>query len=315
MDGVVFVGQDWWGWIIAGYLFLGGMAGASVPVAYYFWYRDGNKLVNYSGGIVAFLAMLVGVVLLVMDLGSPGNVMALATSPRLNLGSWMTIGTYIITLYMVATLAYTLQFAPNSSGLLARLKLARRNVTLLGLVTSALGLATAAYTGFLLAAARGVQFWNNPMLPVLFLASATSSGLCGTYCGIVAPILSWRVPQYKQVGTRVRLAIQRFEVYVLIGELFLLFAFLDIALWGPPGAAGPAREILYGSLAPAFWIGVVIIGIVLPLALLLGYTLRVKEENFKVELASALVGWAVVIGGLLLRFIVLDSGVIAVPLP
>ena len=311
---LIFVPQTWWEWVIAGYLFLGGMCGTAIPVAYYFWYKQQNRIVNLGAGFVSFIGMVIGILLLLIDLGRPQNVIHMFISPRLNLTSWMTIGTYIISIYTILAIYYAVHFTPRLSKLLGALRLKHRSLTGLGLLTSFFGLSTAAYTGFLLSAAKGVQFWNNPILPILFITSGLSAGLGGVYCGIVSPILKWKMPEAAEKGTPVRLAIQRFETYVLLAELFILFAYLDIAKWSYPGSVKAADTILTGSLAPVFWIGVVLLGIIVPLIVLSGYTLRKHEETLNVEIASLICGWLVILGGLLLRYIILTAGVIPVPL-
>ncbi len=311
MEEFVFVGQEWWGWIIAGYLFLGGLAGLTLPIAYYYWVREKNRAMSLAGGLASFIAIVVGILLLIIDLGRPQNVMAMFTSPKLNLHSWMTIGTYIIVLFTIFSGLYTLPFIPGLG--LLRKREYRKYITAIGGIAAFLGLATAAYTGFLLAAARGVQFWNTPLLPVLFVASAISSGLC-LYCAVVSPILLKTSPSFREAAVRIRLELQRLDAYVIIGELFILFAYLNISLWGSPGARESALRLISGDLAAAFWIGVVIAGLIVPLLILLGYTLRRKEESTPVIIMSAIAGWLTLIGALLLRYLILHAGVIPTPI-
>ncbi|MEB3788879.1 MAG: polysulfide reductase NrfD [Desulfurococcales archaeon] len=310
MSEILFVRQEWWETIIAGYLFLGGLAGAIVPVAYYYWIKEKNKMLSLVGGISAFIGIVVGIFLLILDLGIPSHAIEMFISPRLNLGSWMTIGTYIIVLFTIFTGLYTIPFLPWFK--IIGGKFTRKQITILGGIASILGLATAAYTGFLLGAAKGIQFWNTPILPILFVASATSSALC-FYCAVAAPILLKLYPQFKDIAARVRLQLQRFDLYVMLGELFIIFVYLNIALWGLPGTRESALLLISGSLAPLFWIGVVLIGLVIPIIILWGYTLRIKDERQEVIIASAIAGWMVLIGAFILRYVILTAGVIAVP--
>lgn len=311
MEEYMFAGQEWWGWVIAGYLFLGGLAGLTLVIAYYYWVTEKNKIMSLAGGLASFVSIVVGIILLLIDLGRPRNVMAMFTSPKLNLHSWMTIGTYIIVLFTIFSGLYTLPFIPGL-GLLRKRNL-RKYITTVGGIAAFLGLATAAYTGFLLSAARGVQFWNNPLLPVLFLASAMSSGLC-FYCALVAPVLLKTSPSFREAAVRIRLALQRLDAYVILGELFILFAYLNISLWSQPGASESARRLISGDLAGAFWIGVVIVGLIIPFIILVGYTLRRKEETTPVIVMSSLAGWLTLIGALILRYLILHAGVIPAPL-
>ncbi len=310
-ESFIYVAQTWWEWLIAGYLFLGGLAGMLLPIGYYYWIKEKNKPLNFAGGLGAFLAIVVGIGLLILDLGRPHNAFALFTSPRLNLHSWMTIGTYIIVLFAIFSGLYTIPFLPGL-GLLKK-KSVRTYVTTVGAIATFLGVATAAYTGFLLAAARGVQFWNNPLLPVLFITSGLSSGLC-LYCAIVTPVISGVSPKLLEGVSKIRLQIQRLDAYVIIAELFMLLAYIDTSLWSQPGAAESARKLLYGSFALPFWIGVIVLGLIVPLIILVGYTLRRSEESKKVIFMSALAAWLILIGTFILRYLILAAGVVPVPL-
>ncbi|MCE4625386.1 MAG: polysulfide reductase NrfD [Desulfurococcales archaeon] len=312
---MLMVRQEFWGWLIAGYLFLGGTAGLVVPISYYYYRRDGNKVLGAAGGLLAFIAMVAGLALLLLDLGRPQNVLALFTSPRLNLTSWMTIGTYIIS-------AYTIVAGVYAAGFLSWLRIPvfrmmgflRRLIGPTGILASVLGVSTALYTGFLLAAARGVEFWNQPLMPVLFLASALSCGLCA-YCAIVAPILfKVKSREFLEAAVKIRLELQRLDTYTLGFELILLFAMIDIALGGTPAQRESASLLVAGDLAPIFWVGVILVGIIIPMMIMFGYTLRRHEESAKIVLVSAVAGWLVLIGSLLLRYAILSAGIIPAPL-
>ena len=45
---------------------------------------------------------------------------------------------------------------------------------------------------------------------------------------------------------------KKMDVYSLIAELFLLFVYLDTAMWGDIGMREAAESILYGSLSYYF---------------------------------------------------------------
>ncbi len=306
-DGILFIWQHWWGNLIAGYLFLGGLSGLALPIAYYYWIKERNKVMNAAGSLIAFIGIIVGLILLVMDLKRPEKAYLALISPTLNWKSWMTIGTYIISLYTIFSGLYALPFV-------LRIPSPRftKYPTTIGAVATFLGVATAMYTGFLLGAAKSITFWNTPILPVLFVTSGLSAGLC-IYCGI-SPILLKFSKGFEEHAARVRLQLQKMDVYSLIAELFLLFVYLDTAMWGDMGMREAAESILYGSLSYYFWILVVIVGMIIPLILLLGYTLRIKEETRSVVAVSVIAAILILIGSFTLRYVILKAGVIQVSL-
>lgn len=149
---------------IAGYLFLGGLAGASSVVAL------GAQLTGRPGlarGAKAGAAAAVGLSLaaLVKDLGRPGRFLNMLrvfkpTSP-------MSVGTWLLTGYAPAALASA---GSDISGLLPAAGTAAT------CAAAALGPAVASYTGVLLAD-TAVPAWHDARreLPFLFVSSAATA--------------------------------------------------------------------------------------------------------------------------------------------
>ena len=84
-----------WSPEIAWYLFVGGLAGASAPMA---WLAEarGNQRLARRGWLVALLGAMISPVLLIKDLGRPGRFLNMlrvlkVTSP-MSLGSWILSG-------------------------------------------------------------------------------------------------------------------------------------------------------------------------------------------------------------------------------
>ncbi len=309
MSDILFVEQSWWGWLIAGYLFLGGLAGVAVPVSFYIWYRYRSKRLSYGGGVVAFVAMIIGLLLLLLDLGRPQEVAALFFNPNINSSSWMTIGTYIIVIFTIVTALYIYPLIPWRMPLKAIF--GENYIKTTGFIASIFGLTTAAYTGFLLSAAKGVQFWNTAILPILFLLSAASSGICGVYGGIVIPSYHFRNRNDSDSIGKIEIVLRRYELFLLLAELFVLFSYLNVSTWKGPGAVESVNRLITGDLSISFWIGVVLLGFLLPLALLLGYVLRKEKVPI---MFSVVMGASVVIGTFIMRYVILEAGVIPVPL-
>ncbi|MCD9134350.1 NrfD/PsrC family molybdoenzyme membrane anchor subunit, partial [Escherichia coli] len=115
------------------------------------------------------------------------------------------------------------------------------------------------YTGFLLSALKSFPMLSNPVLPVLFLASGTTSGIA---VALLSGAFNRRfIAEYR--GTLH--FIHRIENPVVFAEIFLLFAFFVGLLLGGGQKTLSAHNALTGFWGWWFWIGVVGIGIAVPL--------------------------------------------------
>lgn len=148
------------------------------------------------------------------------------------------------------------------------------------------------YTGFVLNTVKAVPFWNSTLLPLLFV-------LCGILGGF---------------GLSVIIGLNEGNVDITVAETgsrWLLIAnavLIVIYLWAAANRETTGKksviEQMRGNLAPIFWIGIVVLGIIIPLAIAFA-------SNFVGEVASPLLVTGVaceVIGGLALRYCVLKAG-------
>ncbi|MCD8316180.1 MAG: polysulfide reductase NrfD, partial [Eggerthellaceae bacterium] len=156
-----------WSGIIATYLFLAGLGGgAFIASAFLKWKHPQAKKSIRAGRLIAPIVVIIGVVLLMFDAKAGfQNPMRFALLFS-NVGSVMTWGVVFLTLFIVVTI------------IVAIIDLAKRNVPKwLDVVGVILSLCVAIYTGCLLGVCKAFPLWNNPMLPILFMVSAVSSGM------------------------------------------------------------------------------------------------------------------------------------------
>jgi formate-dependent nitrite reductase membrane component NrfD len=143
------------------------------------------------------------------------------------------------------------------------------------------------YTGILLSAFNARPFWNSAILGPLFLASGLSTGTA------LILLLSDK-PDEKKLFSRIDMMIIGLELFLII-HLFMGF------LASTQVHIEAAQLFLDGPYTAAFWIFVVGMGLLLPLLIeffeLRGYHVSVKIPAI-----------LVLIGGLILRFIVVDAG-------
>jgi formate-dependent nitrite reductase membrane component NrfD len=179
-----------------------------------------------------------------------------------------------------------------------------------------LGVATAFYTGVLLGAMPSRPFWNSPILALLFLVSALSTG--------IAAILLLRMLVGKSRGdataerpdtsgyllTASDMMIIGLEFVIVI--LFVMYSQLSV------GDVREAIGVIFagGSLAIPFWIVFVAIGLILPAIMELRYVLPtlLQQRAYAIPWSAELViTGTVLIGGLALRYAVLAAGQLTGP--
>jgi len=112
----------------------------------------------------------------------------------------------------------------------------------------------ATYKGFVFAVAKGIPFWNSPLLPPLFIAYALRGGLAvllliGALGGKFAAFHSVEVVKLWTVVSSAALIV------------FYVWVMSDAGLT----ARQSAREIINGRVSLVFYVGVVAGGIVVPL--------------------------------------------------
>lgn len=267
-----------WGWEIAVYLFLGGLAAGAMILAGAAKARESRtvRLLVF----VAPLAISLGMLALFLDLEQKLHVFRFYTTFQLT--SPMSWGAWILLLIYPATILYGLAqlgfaFAQKHEELLRRLNIA-------------LGIALGAYTGILLGTLTARAAWSSLFLAPLFLASGLSA----------AAALALLLP----VSESDRDTLRKWDLAAIGLEVVLLgLFFLDLIAAGARGRAA-ASLFFGGPYTAAFWSLVVIAGLAVP-ALLEVFEMR---QRMHAAIAPALV----LIGGLSLRWIFVLAGQAAI---
>jgi formate-dependent nitrite reductase membrane component NrfD len=162
--GLPAVKRSHYGWLIATYFFVGGLAGAAQVIAQIADLVSDDRAVVRAGRYLALLGSLLSPLLLISDLHTSSrwfNMLRIfrPTSP-MSIGSWTLAG--FGTFSGLAALA-------EAVGL-------RRLASLLGLPAAGLGMLMSVYTGVLLSA-TSTPLWSVAyrQLPALFAATAVAS--------------------------------------------------------------------------------------------------------------------------------------------
>jgi len=143
------------------------------------------------------------------------------------------------------------------------------------------------YTGILLSAFNARPFWNTSILGPLFLTSGLSTGAAAT-------ILFSKNYIEKTLFAKIDLGLIAIELFLIV-HLFMG------ALAGTQVHIEAVKMFLGGPYTTSFWIFVVLLGLIIPAFL---EALELKKYKIPSFLSATLV----IIGGLLLRFIVVEAG-------
>ncbi|MGC8836187.1 MAG: NrfD/PsrC family molybdoenzyme membrane anchor subunit [Infirmifilum sp.] len=282
--------EIWSPWLIGPFLWLAGIAGmGSVAYALMKFSKVEEKLRELS--FVIFASVVLGLFFVVADLSRPLNV-PFAIISSLSQGvfiaklaqSWMTIGITLLSLLLLMTFALVLRHTVAEG--LSRITDRLWYLTLLAII----GFLVTIYSGFLISSASGVPFWNTGLIPLLWIISAS-------ICAIAVLKIMTRGEEIAHLLTRAGLSLD-------VAELVAVFALVASPLYaGPEAARESAQALVSGELAIYFWLGVVIVGIIVPIAL--GLQL-LRREDRRLGLAAAL---CALLGALILRALVVQAGV------
>ena len=279
-----------WGPMIAWYLFLAGAsAGAFLTSAFVEVKYPESVKMRVAGRIIAPIFLGIGLVMLMLDaeagLHNPLRFFWLIANP----GSVMTLGVYFICVFMPVALV---------SALLEVLKKpVPKWLTWVGIVFA---FAVAAYTGFLLGVVKAYPLWNNAVLPILFVVSALSAGLAAT--SLVGLLVDRE--RFEQMWL-----IKKSHVILSAIEMVVLATMLVIVSAGSVEGAASVYSLVAGQYAPAFWGGIVLLGLVAPF-IIEGYPVFITKrvETSMTSMVVSVIGEAgVLVGGFMLRLLVVLS--------
>lgn len=290
------VGQRSWGWPVVVYVFLAGCGGGTFLFGYALALLDTHEPVARMGLFIGPVLVAIGSLLLVFDLGSPARCYRLFIAPGALATSWMARGSWILSAFIVLGLSYALP----SFSLFEWLPWDKTSVAgrAIGIAAALLALTVPLYPGFLLGVVRSVPLWNTPALPPLFFLSGLDTGVA--VISIVS--LAFR----ETVGVKGFHMLAAGDIVLIVLLLVALLAYLEIVRQ----SSVTASRSVHLLKRPLFILGVVVCGMLVPLALLTASTFTAN-----IVLVAGIEGCAAVLvlmGGLLLRYSVVTSGVRAV---
>lgn len=240
-----------WGlWI--GVYFVGvGISGGSFvlgSLGYLFGIDGFSKNSDLRTAIVLSLAGLFPAFLGVwLDLGRMDRMMNILSSPSFT--SMMAFNAWMYNIFVVVgIIAWILSFTKNSSFL--------KPVLVMGMF---LAILFPSQSGVFFEAVRTNEFWNSPLLSMLFFVSAIALG--------GASLMFVRAAGAKEADA----ALKVLRIVTILGLIIYVvfeFAEFSIVFWNP-GAHSPHVEfLLFGGYWFVFWVIHLAIGVLLPLLML-----------------------------------------------
>lgn len=266
-----------WDEIIAIYLFLLGISAGATLLAVLLKRSQilagsdaSRNTIIRSAAIIAPLSLIVGLTILIFHLTKPWTFWMLMFNYQPH--SVMSMGVMLFQVYMLFLFLWLAivfkhlladwieRYIPALGFVNKIVNAAEKWVNPIEVILMLLSILLGAYTGFLLSALISYPMLNNPVLPILFLASGTSSGIAALLLAAVCRGESTHSPSVS--------FLHKFEMPVVLIEIFLLFAFfVGLYFGGGQKTVAMMTAIGGGFWAWVFWIGVVLIGLVLPLLL------------------------------------------------
>ena len=243
-----------WGTKIASYLWAKSIATGVLLVsalALNLGFEQDAPLLYVVSPVTALLFLVITMALLILDLKKPGRFFYLVTKPNLN--SWLVLGGYVLVIYGILAgiwLFHGLRGAvvPSPVVWLAAL----------------FAIASAGYSAFLFAQARGRDFWQSPLLFWHLIVQALGAGAAGLT--LLASIEL--VTPFQFLNSQMLYWLGNLLVVALFAGLAMIFGELLMSHRGEE-VSRSANLLLSGALWKQFWLVVVALGALVPIALTL----------------------------------------------
>ncbi len=277
--------QRLWSSLAAIDFFLGGTGAGAFLVSMY--------LGSSVGAVIGLLAVVFGALALLADLGRPERFWRAGSKLLL---SWISRGVAFTTVFVVFGILYIVPVW------IAALPWSRETALgqAIGLIAALGAVGVMIYTGFLLSHSPSIPFWNTTLLPLLFVSSALTCGVGVLF--VIAPASGER--------TINQMALESTGILLLALNIIFLAVYMLNMNSSTVAAKESVRMLVGGALAPMFWVGVMAIGLIIPLALTF-FAYLIGTGSGATPMVMAVVGILILFGGFLFRQCMLKAGVYA----
>jgi formate-dependent nitrite reductase membrane component NrfD len=329
-----------WNWIVVIYLFLAGVsAGAfAISALAYFIGKETHERIVRIGAYIAPFPVLIGTLCLIYDLERPHLFWKLFLTFQLS--SVMSIGAWLLLLFTLISFLHFYIWLPEDFDFLAILQWlpprfaemtiiktikSSRFLPFLGrekllqwrgwvaLVGILLSICVGIYTGVLLGALVARPFWNNPILPLLFLLSAMKTGIASILL-VGFFLIGFKKMKQEEMDAS-ELLIHFTDLILVVLCIIAVFLFIFGLCVSTKSSCEAVKLIMGGEFTLPFWLLVVGVGILLPLAIevyeLIPYYNRHAEPGEHSPWISVIFATSVLVGGFVLRYVVIYAGQIS----
>lgn len=291
--------QPHWRWKIAFYLFLAGMgAGAYLVAILADLFLPKAVYLSKMGVVLGTLLVLAGIPFLILDLGQKGRFLRAGLNPRV---AWIGRGFYILSFFIILGVIHIAFWIWPFTGLEGN-RLLR---VILSIFNGMFAFGVTVYTGLLLKSMKSVHFWDTPLIVILFVISALSTGVIS----VLLPSLSHL--SRMEGGNAVLSFLLRVDLLLIFLELLILAFYLVSMSGGSEASMKSVFSLIRGDLKTLFWGGVIGCGLIIPFVLKL---IEVFGTGFDFKGSVLVSGFLILTGGLLLRYSILAAGIQVSPL-
>jgi polysulfide reductase chain C len=290
-----------WGIPVAIYLFFAGLGAGSFCLGTITCRRRGEgwEACSRMAFLLAPFAVGIGLLILVFDLGY--KIRFWRTLTVLNIDSPMSVGVWLLSIFFLLSVLAAMFWLPASG----RKHIPwiggwrvwdRMNWRLrLGVIGIPFALGVSVYTGVLLSSTI-IPIWRSLSLPLLFFLSALSLGIEG---GAILAVASLRKRNPEAMSEPLRFLKQSYRIilplYLFVALIFMLFLIV------PNASRAEAFHLMTGWSGAVWWVGVMGIGILIPLILVM------KKSREQIRHAWFFSG-CLLIGDFLLRLVLILAG-------
>ena len=282
-----------WGWLIVWYFFFGGLAGGCyfLAVMLDLFGRPEDRALARLGYYIALPCLIISGILLTLDLGRPlrfWHMLLQSNTYKIMFKPWspMSVGSWALLIFGIFSLLSFLGALAEDGRLQKPAARSLRPPGALGWLIAAIGGAfgffVAGYTGVLLSVTNRPIWSDSSLLGLLFVVSAASISAA------LMILLAGKTDRNAPVIN----SLHRLDMWAVILEFVVIIAFL-ISL-------GPVVRVWLNAWGLLLFVGVIVVGMLLPLAL---YWRRDLLGERNVTAAAALV----LLGGFILRTVIVFS--------
>jgi formate-dependent nitrite reductase membrane component NrfD/ferredoxin len=248
-----------WHWPVPAYLVTKGI-GAGIFLFYALGLLTGlfgfNAESFLAGGLLGLVMTVATTGLLVIDLERPERFLRILLMPQWK--SWLTRGAFLLIAFSGAATLWWLAEAAAWLGLIAEMPAVSR--TAMAWITTPLAIGAAVYTAFLFAQAEGRDLWQSALLPIHLIVQALMLGAGGFV--LLMPFVGNDTGAMADTARVTFLAMLGLDLFVTLFGEFGVPHPSDVA-------ARAAHEISHGKYKTQFWVGSILVGHIVPFALVL----------------------------------------------